>query len=164
MPDTLARHLGWRYDCGMRVGVLISFWAVLWAGAASAGAAPDACDRADFETVVDMAAGALRDMNASNKPVFQTKLRQLKDKRGWSHEQFLKEAAPFVADDKIAAYDAQSNALLEIIATGGEAGAAAKTPDCAALARLRASMKALVDAQTAKWSYMSSKIEAELAK
>lgn len=103
-------------------------------------------------------------MNGVNKPKFQAKLRQLKDKRGWSHEQFLKEAAPFVADDKITAYDAQSNALLEIIATGGEAGAAAATPDCAVLASLRASMKALVDAQTAKWGYMSGKIEAELAK
>lgn len=148
----------------MRLGAFIGFWALVWAGAASAGAAPDACERADFETVVDMAAGALRDMNGANKPKFQAKLRQLKDKRGWSHEQFLKEAAPFVADDKITAYDAQSNALLEIIATGGEAGAAAKTPDCAALAGLRASMKALVDAQTAKWAYMSGKIEVELAK
>jgi hypothetical protein len=148
----------------MRLGVLISFWAILWASAASAGGGAAACARADFETVVDMAAGALRDMNGANKPKFQAKLRELKDKRGWSHEQFLKEAAPFVADDKITAYDAQSNALLEIIATGGEAGAAAATPDCAVLASLRASMKALVDAQTAKWGYMAGKIEAELAK
>ena len=52
--------------------------------------------------VVDEAAAALRDLNAKNKPAFQEKLRQLKDKRAWSHDEFLKEAAPFVRDDKIA--------------------------------------------------------------
>jgi hypothetical protein len=122
------------------------------------------CAKADFEAVVDEAAGALRDLNTANKPKFQNKLRLLKDKRGWAHEQFIKEAAPFVADQKIADYDQQSNSLLEKIATGGEAGAAAATPDCAVLESLRASMKTLVDAQTAKWVYMNGKLDAELAK
>ncbi len=43
-----------------------------------------ACKRADFEAVVDEAAAVLRDLNLKNKPAFQDKLRQLKDKRGWS--------------------------------------------------------------------------------
>lgn len=122
------------------------------------------CAKSDFEQVVDEAAGSLRDLNAVNKPKFQEKLRKLKDKRGWAHEQFIKEAAPFVADDKITAYDQQSNTLLEKIATGGEAGAAAATPDCAMLDVLRASMKTLVETQTTKWTYMNTKLDTELSK
>ncbi len=122
------------------------------------------CAKSDFEAVVDEAAGALRDLNTANKPKFQEKLRKLKDKRGWAHEVFLKEAAPFVADEKINAYDQQSNTLLEKIATGGEAGAAAATPDCAVLETLRASMKTLVETQTTKWTYMNTKLDAELGK
>ena len=132
-------------------------------GAVTARAAGP-CAKSDFEAVVDEAAGSLRDLNAVNKPKFQEKLRALKDKRRWAHEQFLREAAPFVSDDKISAFDVQSNALLEKIATGGEVGAAAATPDCAVLETLRASMKTLVETQTAKWIYMNAKLDTELGK
>ncbi len=71
------------------------------------------CTKAEFEDVVDEAAAALRDLNAKNKPDFQEKLRQLKDKRGWTHDQFLTEAAPYVRDDKIAVYDQEFGAALE---------------------------------------------------
>jgi hypothetical protein len=126
-------------------------------------AAAGECQRADFEAVVDDAAAALRDLNMKNKPDFQEKLRQLKDKRGWSHDQFLTEAAPFVRDDKIAVFDQQSDQLLNDISSLGQEGADAKTPDCALLHELRARMKVLVDAQTAKWSYMFEKLNAALA-
>jgi hypothetical protein len=138
--------------------------AVVMATVAVSEAAAGPCAKADFEAVVDEAAGALRDLTAANKPKFQEKLRQLKDKRGWAHEQFLREAAPFVQDDTITAYDQQSNALLAKIASGGEAGAAAAAPDCAVLDTLRASMKTLVTTQTAKWTYMTGKLDAELGK
>ncbi|MBX9924846.1 MAG: hypothetical protein K2Y05_00675, partial [Hyphomicrobiaceae bacterium] len=74
---------------------------ILLMAAGSADAAAAACQRADFEAVVDEAGRVLRDLNAANKPKFQDKLRQLKTKRSWSQEQFLKEAAPLVADDTI---------------------------------------------------------------
>ena len=121
------------------------------------------CAKADFEAVVDDAAGALRDLNMQNKPAFQEKLRQLKDKRGWSHDAFLKEAAPFVRDDKIAVYDQDFERLLADISTLGQEGADAATPDCALLADLKTRMQTLVDTQTAKWTYMSSKLDAALA-
>ncbi len=130
---------------------------------ARAQAAP-ACAKTDFETVVDEAAAALRNLNLKNKPAFQDKLRQLKDKRGWSTDQFLKEAAPFVRDDKIAVYDQKSDELLTSISTMGEEGSAAKAPDCALLVELRARMKVLVETQTEKWTYMFGKIEGELGK
>jgi hypothetical protein len=121
------------------------------------------CGKADFEAVVDDAAGALRDLNMQNKPAFQEKLRQLKDKRGWSHDAFLKEAAPFVRDDKIAVYDQDSERLLTDISTLGQEGAEAPTPDCALLGDLKARMQTLVDTQTAKWTYMFQKLDAALA-
>jgi hypothetical protein len=113
--------------------------------------------------VVDEAAAALRDLNMKNKPDFQEKLRQLKDKRGWSHDQFLKEATPFVRDAKIAVFDQDSERLLSDISAQGQEGAEAKTPDCALLADLRARMRVLVDTQTAKWAYMFQKLDAALA-
>ncbi len=126
--------------------------------------APLACEKADFEAVVDEAAAALRDLNLKNRPTFQDKLRGLKDKRGWNHDQFMKEAAPFVADAKIAEYDQASTDLLTEISTLGQEGADASTPDCKLLAELRARMKTLVDTQTAKWAYMFGKLDAEVVK
>ena len=126
------------------------------------GAAKD-CAKSDFEAVVDDAAAALRDLNSKNKPDFQEKLRQLKDKRGWSHDQFMTEAAPYVRDDKIAVYDQESEQLLNDISSLGQEGADAKTPDCALLHELRARMQVLVDTQTAKWTYMFEKLKAALA-
>ena len=127
-------------------------------------AEPQACAKTEFEAVVEEAAGGLRELNARNKPSFQEKLTKLKDKRGWDHEKFLKEAAPFVRDDKIADFDQKSDELLSAISTMGEEGATAKAPDCALLLELRARMKLLVQTQTEKWTYMSDKIDAELWK
>ena len=133
------------------------------APAPSAAPAGEVCQKAEFEAVVDEAAAALRDLNLKNKPDFQEKLRQLKTKRGWTNDQFLKEASPFVRDDKIAVFDQQSDQLLNDISSLGQEGAEAKTPDCALLHELRARMKVLVDTQTAKWSYMFEKLSAALA-
>jgi len=128
------------------------------------GGAAGACTKAEFEDVVDEAAAALRDLNFKNKPAFQEKLRELKDKRGWSHDQFLKEATPFVRDDKIAVFDQQSERLLLDISSEGQEGADAKTPDCALLQDLRGRMNVLVETQTQKWAYMFKKLDAALAK
>lgn len=153
---------------GARTGLVVAWGAILAAGlllaAPAAAQAPAPCVKADFEAVVDDAAAALRDLNQKNKPEFQDRLRTLKDKRGWSHDQFLKEAAPFVRDEQIAVFDQSSDQLLNDISTMGQDGAAAKTPDCALLAELRAKMAKLVDAQTSKWTYMFAKIDGELAK
>jgi hypothetical protein len=133
------------------------------AAPAPPGDAAKECAKSDFEGVVDDAAAALRDLNLKNKPDFQEKLRQLKDKRGWSHDQFMTEAAPYVRDDKIAVFDQESEQLLNDISSLGQEGADAKTPDCALLHELRARMKVLVDTQTAKWTYMFEKLNAALA-
>ena len=122
------------------------------------------CTRADFEAVVDEAAASLRNLNQKNRPVFQEKLRALKNKRGWSHDVFMKEAVPFVKDEKIEVYDQSSAELLDEISRMGQEGAEAATPDCALLEDLRARMSKLVGIQTDKWSYMFGKLQVELAK
>lgn len=132
--------------------------------AARAQDAPASCTKAQFEAVVDEAAEALRNLNQEKKPEFEDRLRQLKDKRGWSHEEFLKAAAPFVKDDAIDVFDNKSNALLEKLSAAGEGPAATKPPDCATLVELREQMKVLIETQNAKWTYMFGKLDGEIQK
>ena len=148
----------------MRTGILaVAALLAALAGATAALAQAPQCSKTDFEGVVDEAAGALRKLNQQNTPVFQGKLRQLRDKRGWSNDQFLIEAAPLVRDDTIAGFDQKTEEFLARITSGGQSGAS-EAPDCALLADLRATMKQLVDTQQAKWAYMFAKVDKELAK
>ncbi len=118
----------------------------------------ETCTREDFEAVVDEAAAALNELNAKHKPAFQAQLRELKEKRGWDHDTFMREAAPFVQDEQIAMYDQETADYLARISSLGEEGAAAVKPDCKLLVEVRATMEGLVAAQQAKWSYMFEKI------
>jgi len=111
----------------MRSGLLL-LGALVVLHSACPAAAQGACSKTDFESVVDEAASALRTLAQQNTPPFQAKLRQLKAKRGWSDDQFLKEAEPLVRDDKIADFDQKSETLLLSITDGGQAGAAAGAP------------------------------------
>jgi hypothetical protein len=128
-----------------------------------AAEAPATCAKEDFESVVEQAAGSLRDLNAKNRPMFQEKLRELKEKRHWSHDEFIEKATPFVRGDDTAAYDQKTNELLSAIASMGQEGATASTPNCALMTELRTRMKMLVETQSAKWAYMFKKLDAELA-
>ena len=102
--------------------VLAALLIALFGARAALAQAP--CSKTDFEAVVDEAAGALRGLAQQNTPQFQAKLRQLKTKRGWSDDQFLKEAEPLVRDEKIAGFDEKTGELLARITGAGQAGAA----------------------------------------
>ena len=133
--------------------------------AAQTAVAPETCARTDFEAVVDDAGEALRQLTQKNSPAFQAKLRALKDKRGWSHDQFVVEGVRFVRDDKITGFEAQSTTLLaRINGAADQAGGTAAAVDCAQLAALKADMAALVAIQVEKWTYMFGNIDAELEK
>ena len=121
-----------------------------------------ACGKAEFENVVQTVAVSLRDLNAKNRPAFQDKLRTLREKMGWSTDQFLAEAAVYVQDERIEEMDNRSSDLLAKLTSMGEAGANATGTDCKLLESLTATMKALVDTQTAKWAYMFGKIDKTL--
>ena len=125
---------------------------------------PTSCERAEFENAVDEASAGLRELTLANTPVFQAKLRQLRDKRGWTYDQFMTEAAPLVRDERIAAFDQESESLLGRINSLGEAGNSNTAPDCKLLIEVRRTMQALVDTQKSKWTYMFDKIGRELAK
>jgi hypothetical protein len=146
------------------VSIAVSLLALAAAGAAPAHAQTSQCSKGDFEAVVDEAAGALSALARENTPQFQAKLRQLKAKRGWSDDQFLKEAEPLVRDEKIAGFDQQSEEFLARITSGGQAGASGEAPDCKLLGELRTTMGSLVETQKAKWAYMFEKVEGELRK
>jgi hypothetical protein len=89
----------------------------------------------------------------------------LKDKRGWTHEEFLKQAAPFVKDETIDVFDTKSNALLAKLSAASDGGdASASPPGCATLLELREQMKVLIETQNTKWIYMFGKLDGELAK
>ena len=136
----------------------------LLSAVAATSAAAQTCTRADFEAAVGDAARVLRELNQQNKPTFQAKLRQLKAKRGWSHDQFLTEAAPIVQDQRIAGYDDQSSGFLARIEQLGAEGTSATSPDCSRLTEVRQSMYDLVEVQKAKWAYMFERVGAELAR
>lgn len=150
----------------MRAGIWQVLVALLALAAGVTGALAQAaqCSKTDFENVVDEAAGALRDLTRANTPQFQAKLRQLKDKRGWSQDEFIASAEPFVRDEQIETYDRTSEELVAKIATLGQKGGNAATPDCNLLGELRGYMAELVRAQQSKWTYMFAKIDAELRK
>ncbi len=121
-----------------------------------------ACVKSDFEAAVEMASAKLRDLTARNKARFQHKLRQLKEKRGWTTDEFLKQAVIYVQDETIAALDQRSGQLLARVNTMGADGGDGGQPDCELLDELRTTMKALVQAQVDKWAHMFAKLQRAL--
>lgn len=136
-----------------RLVLLLCFLAL-----AQHSAQAETCARSDFVAVVDDAGAALRQLNADNKPAFQERLRVLREKKGWDHDTFIREAEPFVVDEQIESFDVRSQQLLSDIANLGEEGSAAASPDCGLLLKLRERMSELVKAQSAKWHYMFEKL------
>ena len=176
MQRMLAAPTGGSYDStlvlkgelGLRCAWVIAILTLLLAGrfdpagaqgASTAAATNPTCTKLEFEAVVENAAASLRDLNARNAPGFQDKLRLLRDRRKWSAEEFMEKAAPFVQDERIAAYDQRSTDLLMKLNSVGAAGASSNVPDCKLLEELRSTMKALIDTQIEKWAYMFAKIE-----
>lgn len=142
-------------------GCVVLTGAVAPVAAQTAGAAVS-CTRDDFANVVEQAGDALRGLNADNTPGFQAKLRALKQRRNWTHEQFLAEAATFVQDDAIKGFDERTATLLNSIQGLGDGGSG-RQPDCALLGVLETHMRSLVDTTKAKWAHMHGKIDKALA-
>jgi hypothetical protein len=123
-----------------------------------------ACAKSDFEAVVNAAGAALRELAQQNTPMFQAKLRELKDKRSWTNDEFVKQAEPLVRDEIIAGFDKKSEELVARITGGGGRSDSEPAPDCAVLTGLQADLKLLVETQQAKWTHMLAKVQQELGK
>ena len=75
---------------------------VVGLGALSEGAAA-LCSKEDFGKAVDQAGAALRKLNADNAPRLRAKMRELKDRKGWSDADFEEKAVAAVQDERIEA-------------------------------------------------------------
>ncbi len=134
------------------------------------------CERKAFTGLVEKARAELTALNMRNKQVFQAKLQGLKDNKGWSDREFLEQAIPFVRDEKIAAFDDETKALLARIpelsvrpsrSVASLAGAlpstnAASEKRCAAIKRLQGILGKIVESTHAKWAYMIGKLDAAI--
>lgn len=147
--------------------------AILFLFPAAALAEPSGeCGQAAFAAVVSEASAQLNAMNSQGKVDFQQKLQRLRERRGWSHEEFIAEATPFVQNDEIAAFDQDSQHLLANVAelgapapvqaslTGLSAGS--DGDHCAMLAKLRGLMVKLVENTKAKWAFMIGRVDSAL--
>ena len=120
------------------------------------------CTADDFARAVDEAGAALRALNLDNAPKLGAKLRQLRQKKGWSESDDEEMAHDYLSDAKLSNFDATANELLARIDTLGRP-AASGAPDCAKLDDLKAASLELIAVMKAKASYTMAKIDGELA-
>jgi len=143
--------------------------------AAAAQAGP--CGRDALKAVVSEASAKLNEINAANKVRFHEKLQTLKARAGWSREEYVAKATPFVRDERIAAFNARNSELLAKVpglsppsrSVASLAGAAPSFDapsgeDCPMTEKLRTLMDKLVANCRAKWTYMFDKIDRALEK
>jgi len=120
------------------------------------------CTREDFAQAVDQAGAALRQLNADNAPRLRSKMRALKDARGWPDAGFEEQAMGAVQDERTAALDLQANDLLAKIDTLGTIDLG-KEPDCAKLQELAAASLELQATVKAKAAYTLAKLDQMIA-
>lgn len=134
----------------------------VWLGlAGTSQAAAQACTNAEFAAAVDAAGVSLRSFNMEAAPKLQAKMRQLKEKKGWSEAEYEEKSTEYLRDDRTAELDATANDLLIKIDTLGRPPEG-KAPDCAGLDELRAAGVELLAVMKAKSTYTLGKIDAEL--
>src|SRR5262245_39186658 len=122
------------------------------------GAAAALCSKEDFGRAVDQAGAALRKLNADNAPRLRAKMRELKDRKGWSDADFEEKAMAAVQDERIEAYNAQANDLLAKLDALGSLEPANEA-DCSKLQELGAAGLELQATIKAKAAYTLSKLD-----
>jgi hypothetical protein len=147
---------------------------VIFIGCTGQASAED-CGQGAFSAVVSEARTELQTLNTQNKQTFQKKLISLKQREGWSDEDYLVNARPFVQDDQIAAFDSRNEELLaqvpklgkEVRSVASLAGVAPSLQPiadrrCEMLGELRGLMSDVVENARAKWAYLHGKADAAL--
>src|SRR5262245_58098192 len=120
------------------------------------------CSKDDFGKAVDQAGAALRKLNADNAPRLRAKMRELKERKGWSDTDFEEKALAAVQDERIEAYNAQANDLLAKLDTLGSIEPASDA-DCSKISELSAAGLELQATIKAKAAYTLSKLDQMLA-
>jgi hypothetical protein len=135
--------------------------ALFGAGGIPVRAAPRACTADDFARAVDEAGAALRAFNAEAQPRLDKKLELLRTKKGWSKEETEDKGLAALQDRRLASVDAKSDSLLTTIDTLGRPPEG-RPPDCAALDKLEAAGRDLLDVMKEKSAYTLARLDQEL--
>jgi len=133
------------------------------------------CGRDALTAVVGEARAELTAMNQSNKQDFHEKLQRLKAQAGWSGDEYVAKATPFVRDEQIAAFNAEHEQLIARVPQIGKTSrsvaslagtapgfSASSDKGCAMAEKLRTLMDDVVANSRAKWRYMLGKVDAAL--
>ncbi|MEI9899521.1 MAG: hypothetical protein WDN31_04580 [Hyphomicrobium sp.] len=125
--------------------VLLAVAALLLAhGVARADCKPD-----DFAAAVDKSGAALRAFNAEATPKMQEKLKQLRDKQGWSDADYEDKAIAIVRDERTTKLDADAEDLIVKIDQLGRPAESGPL-DCSKLSELEAAGIELLAVMKAK--------------
>lgn len=124
-------------------------------------AAAEECGRDDLKQIVTQAGTALTIMNKDKTEAFHLRLKELKNKRGWTDKEMLTKAAPIVKNDAVTAFDAKTKIIFAQITNLGQG---AETASCQMRDRLQGLLGNLVENNVAKWALIMDGLEAELKK
>lgn len=119
------------------------------------------CKPEDFAAAVDKSGAQLRAFNAEALPKLQDKLKQLKDKKGWSDSDYEDKAMATVRDDRTTKLDADAEDLIIKIDQLGRPPENGPI-DCAKLTELEAAGLELLAVMKAKSTYTLSKLDAAI--
>jgi hypothetical protein len=121
-----------------------------------------ACKAEDFAVAVDKSGAALRAFNAEALPKLQDKLKQLKEKKGWSDSEYEEKASTAIRDERMSKLDAEAEDLIIKIDQLGRPEEAGPI-DCAKLTELEAAGLELLAVMKAKSTYTLSRLDAAIA-
>jgi len=120
------------------------------------------CTADDFAAAVDRSGAALRAFNAKALPKLKTKLKQLKDRKGWEDAGYEEKALASIRDKRTAKLDQDAEDLILKIDTLGRPPAEGPL-DCAKLTELEAAGLELLAVMKAKSALTLSKLDAAIA-
>jgi hypothetical protein len=120
------------------------------------------CTADDFAAAVDSSGAALRAFNAEALPILKNRLRQLKDKKGWTDAGYEEKALQSVRDKRTAEYDTKAEDLIVKIDLLGRPPSE-QVPDCSKLAELNAAGLELLAVMKAKSAHTLAKLDAAIA-
>lgn len=118
------------------------------------------CTRAQLADAVDKTGASLRKVTTETAPQLQAKMRQLKERKGWSDADYEEQAVALISDKRLADLDQQASDLIARIDTLGTP----KSDDvnCATIAELEAAGAELIATVRTKASYAIAKLDQAL--
>jgi len=119
------------------------------------------CKAEDFAAAVDKSGAELRAFNGEALPKLQERLKQLKDKKGWSDADYEDKAMATVRDERTAKLDAEAEDLIIKIDQLGRPPESGPI-DCTKLTELEAASLELLAVMKAKSTYALAKLDAAI--